>query len=91
MQMLLHMIMVILAVMELLNGRIDAVVIDEMPAKSLFARNQGLKIINIPLTVEEYAIAIPKGQEDLKNFINQVLDKIKEDGRFNQLTTKYFG
>lgn len=80
-----------LAVMELLNGRIDAVVIDEMPAKSFVARNQGLKIINIPLTVEEYAIAIPKGQEDLKNFINQVLDKIKEDGRFNQLTTKYFG
>lgn len=81
----------VLAVNELLNGRIDAIVIDEMPARAFLAKNEGIKIINMPLTVEEYAIAIPKGQKDLKDFIDQVLDIIKEDGRFDILTTKYFG
>lgn len=62
-----------------------------MPARAFLAKNEGIKIINMPLTVEEYAIAIPKGQKDLKDFIDQVLDIIKEDGRFDILTTKYFG
>lgn len=80
-----------LAINDLINGRINAIVIDEMPAKVFTQNNSSIKMIATPLTVEEYAIAIPKGQTDLKEFIDNVLDKIIENGEFEQLTKKYFG
>lgn len=80
-----------LAITDLINGRIDAIVIDEMPARVFTNNNNSIKMIATPLTIEEYAIAIPKGQTDLKEFIDDVLEKIIDNGEFEKLTKKYFG
>lgn len=80
-----------LALTDLINDRIDAIIIDEMPAKVFINNNDAIKMISTPLTVEEYAIAIPKGETSLKEFIDSVLAKIIENGEFEQLTKKYFG
>jgi ABC-type amino acid transport substrate-binding protein len=83
----------ILATEALKNGQIDAVIIDEMPANAFVANNTGaaIKIVGVPLTVEEYAIAIPKNSDDLVAFINQVLADMKLDGRFEAITLQFFG
>ena len=43
------------AVQALLQGKIDAVVIDEEPAKVFVTENEGISILDEPLTVEDYA------------------------------------
>ena len=79
-----------LAVLDLLNGRINMVIIDEMPAKALIAANSGTKIINVPLTEEEYAIAVNKEKPELLEKINLALAKFMEDGTFDAIIAKYY-
>ena len=49
------------AVLALTSGKVDCVMIDNEPAKNLVAANEGLKILETPYTVEDYAIAVAKG------------------------------
>ncbi len=50
-----------------------------------------VKVIDIPLTVEEYAFAVPKGDTEMLNAINAFLAKIEADGTFDAIINKYFG
>lgn len=65
---------------ELANGKIDAVVIDEMPAQQIAAANEGLVVLEEPLTEEQYAIAMAKGAADLKAVVDGVVQKLLDDG-----------
>ena len=73
----------------LVNGQVDAVVIDQMPAQQIVAANKGLKVLDEPLTEEVYAIAIAKGKDDLKAVVDQVLSKMISDGTVDSLITKH--
>lgn len=73
------------AALALKNGTVDAVVIDELPAKSIVAQNSDLEIIDLGWAEEEYAIAVKKGNTELLNQINDTLKRIKEDGTFDAL------
>lgn len=50
-----------------------------------------VKVIDIPLTVEEYAFAVPKGDTEMLNAINAFLAKIQANGTFAAIINKYFG
>ena len=78
-----------LAVMALVNGQIDAVIIDNEPAKAFVEANEGLKILETPWVEEEYAIGVAKGNTDLLNAINAVMDELKADGTFQSIVDKY--
>ena len=78
-----------LAVMALLNNQIDAVIIDNEPAKAYVEANEGLKILDTPWVEEEYAIGVDKGNTDLLNAINAVMDELKADGTFQSIVDKY--
>ena len=78
-----------LAVMALVNGQIDAVIIDNEPAKAFVAQNEGLKILDTPWVEEEYAIGVAKGNTDLLNAINAVMAELKADGTFQSIVDKY--
>ena len=78
-----------LAVMALINDQIDAVIIDNEPAKSYVEANEGLKILDTPWAEEEYAIGVAKGNTDLLNAINAVMDELKADGTFQSIVDKY--
>lgn len=80
-----------MAVMELKNGKIDAVVVDEEPAKLIAQNQKGVILLQAPFIEEEYAIAVKKGNEELLNQINKVLEGIKEDGSYDKLYEQYFG
>jgi len=61
-----------LAVQALKNGAVNAVIIDEAPAKTLAAEIEGIKVINVVLTTEKYGIGVDKNQDTLKNQINEI-------------------
>lgn len=77
------------AVQALLQGKVDAVVIDSEPAKVFVKQNQGLIILPEAYTVEEYAIAVSKKNKDLLNKINKALDELKADGTIQKIIDKY--
>ncbi len=76
------------AVMALLAGKVDCVVIDNEPAKAYVAANAGLKILDTEYIVEEYAAAFPKGSDLLEKF-NTALAELKADGTLDAIVAKY--
>ncbi|HCL02064.1 MAG TPA: amino acid ABC transporter substrate-binding protein [Lachnoclostridium phytofermentans] len=79
------------AVQALMQGKIDAVVIDDQPAKVFVEKNKGLKIIDEEYTSEAYAIGIAKGNTELKDKINAAIAQIKEDGTLQGIIDYYIG
>ena len=82
------------AVNDLVNGRVDAVIIDKNPAEVFNTKFEGkVKIIDgadFGFEAEEYAIALPKGSE-LVEQVNQALADLKADGTFDALVAEYIG
>ena len=53
------------AALDLMNGQIDAIVLDELPAKQIVSRNsKKLKIVDSKFAQEEYSIAVKAYTED---------------------------
>ena len=70
-------------------GKITAVIIDNEPAKSFVAANDGLKILEGAYTDEDYAIAVAKEDTELLEKINTALSELKADGTLDKIITKY--
>lgn len=77
------------AVQALMNGQIDAVVIDNKPAQEYVAANPGLKILDGEFTNEDYAIGVAKGNTELLNAINGALEELQADGTLQSIVDKY--
>lgn len=77
------------AVQALQQSKIDAVVIDGEPAKVFVAENEGLKLLDEPLTEEEYAIAIAKDNDELLEKVNTALASLKDSGKLDEIVAKY--
>ena len=78
------------AVSDLMAGRIDAVVIDNFPAQKFVENNpDAIKVLDTALTEEEYAIAVPKGNTELLDKVNEVLASLKESGELDEIVGKY--
>ncbi|HSM82282.1 MAG TPA: ABC transporter permease subunit [Nodosilinea sp.] len=80
-----------LALQELINGNVDAVV-NDLPV-TLYAINeanlQGAKIVGELVTEEYYGIALPKGSEILAE-MNTALGTLIQDGTYDQIYRKWF-
>jgi polar amino acid transport system substrate-binding protein len=79
----------ILALSDLLNGNIDAIVLDS-PVANRFAATKPVKVVGIIVTGEQYGIAVRKGNKELLDKINQALKTLIETGKINELIDKYF-
>jgi len=77
------------AVAALVAGSVDAVIIDQEPAKEFVKANEGLSILPAEWAVEDYAIAINKDDEDLLKDINGALAEMKKDGTLDKIVAKY--
>ena len=77
------------AVMALVNGKIDCVVIDNEPAKAYVAANPGLKVLDSSYAVEDYAAAIAKDNTELLEKFNAALAELKADGTIDAIIAKY--
>ena len=76
------------AVQSLNNGQVDAVVIDNAPAKEFVAANPGLVILDTSYAEEDYAIGVAKGSS-LKDAVNAALEELKADGTLQSIVDKY--
>ena len=77
------------AVLALTQGKIDAVIIDNEPAKNFVAANAGLVILDTEYAVEDYAIAVSKDNADLLEKINKALAELTADGTLDKIVAKY--
>ena len=73
------------ASLDLKNGAIDAIVLDELPAKEIVSRNPDLMIVNDNFMTESYAIAVKKGNTQLLDSVNKTIAQLKESGKYEEL------
>ncbi|MBQ7578641.1 MAG: transporter substrate-binding domain-containing protein [Synergistaceae bacterium] len=70
------------------SGEVDAVVMDESPARFFMANETGLKILPETLESTYYGIAFKKGNT-LRDDVNKALAELKEDGTLSTIISKY--
>ncbi|MBQ6267748.1 MAG: transporter substrate-binding domain-containing protein [Clostridia bacterium] len=77
------------AVQALVSGKVDAVIIDNEPAKSYVSVNEGLKILETAYANEDYAICVAKNNTALLDAINAALAELTAEGKVDEIIGKY--
>ncbi|MCR4901405.1 MAG: transporter substrate-binding domain-containing protein [Butyrivibrio sp.] len=77
------------AVQALSQGKVDAVIIDNEPAKVFVEETEGLKILDSAYAEEQYAIAIAIDNTELLDKVNAALAELKADGTIDSIVSKY--
>ncbi len=68
---------------DLANGNVQAVTTDNVILTGLVAGNpEGFELVGNPFTEEPYGIGLPKGDDEFRTFVNDVLEESFEDGRW---------
>lgn len=79
------------AVMALKQGKCDAVIIDKEPAKVFVSQNDDLVLFEEDYAIENYAMAVAKGNEELRDEINGALQTLKDNGTLAQIEANWIG
>lgn len=79
------------AALDLMNGQIDVIVLDELPARQIVSRNKKLQILDIQFAKEQYSIAVKKGNSQLLDSINAAISELKENGGYEALVSAFMG
>lgn len=77
------------ALQDLVNGRLNAVIMDNQTAKAFLATNSDMKMLDELLTEESYAIAVAKDNTELKDALNAALTVLQENGTIDALLEKH--
>ena len=79
------------AVQELINGTIDAVIIDQQPAEAYVAANPdaGLTILDGNWVEEDYCLAVDEGNTALLDALNSAMNELKSDGTLDAIVATY--
>jgi polar amino acid transport system substrate-binding protein len=80
----------VLAVQDLINGRIDAVMLD-VPVAKMFAKKYPVEIAFVVKTGEKYGFAVKKGNKELLDKLNKALQEVMNSPEWEKLVEKYFG
>ncbi|MCA9871836.1 MAG: transporter substrate-binding domain-containing protein, partial [Anaerolineae bacterium] len=78
------------AVRDVKRGLVDVVLMDLQPAQN-FEKQGGVKILAEDVTVQRFAIAVPKGQDALRRAINNALSKLQGENLIFSLAEQYLG
>lgn len=71
------------------SNQIDIVIVDEIPAMEIVKAHSGVRLIDIPLTSEAYAIAVALYNQELRDVIDSILADMKDDGRLESIIKSY--
>ena len=78
--------------MDLESGAVDAVAMDIVVASyQIESRNADFTILDESIATEEYGIGFAKGNEALRDTVQQTLEEMAEDGTMAEISTKWFG
>jgi len=79
----------VLCVSDLVNGNVDAVVLDS-PVAQRYAAMRPVEIVGVIVTGENYGLAVNEGNSELLEKLNEGLRRIRENGKMNELIAKHF-
>ena len=79
----------VLCVSDLVNGNVDAVVLDE-PVAQRYAKTRPVEIVGVIVTGENYGLAVNEGNTELLDTLNEGLERVKESGKMDELIEKHF-
>jgi polar amino acid transport system substrate-binding protein len=79
------------AVQALKQGKVDAVIIDNEPAKVFVEKNDDLEILDDPFAVEDYAMALKLDNTELQTKINEALKTLRENGTLDKIVNSWIG
>ena len=76
--------------MDLKNGKLDVIVMDSAPANALAKSNPDLKVLDEPYgEIEEYGIAVKKGNAELLDSVNKTIKRLKDSGELDNIISKH--
>lgn len=79
------------AIQDLKTNKVDCVVMDELPAKEILKENSGLKILDKELTQDKYGMIVKKGNKQLLDSINKVLERLVSEGKISEYVINHTG
>lgn len=65
-------------------NKVDVIIMDNLPAREILKENSGLKMLDGYLFSDSYGIAVKKGNTELLNDINTVLERLMNEGKIEQ-------
>ena len=79
------------AIEALKTDKIDCIILDSAPAQALVEANAdaNLMILDTEYAVEDYAIAMQKGNTELQEKVNKALEELIADGTVQKILDKY--
>lgn len=74
---------------DLKNDKVDCIVMDELPAKEMVKSNDNLEILDAEVFTDTYAFAFKKGNTELEDKVNKILQKLIDDGKVDEFTLNH--
>ena len=74
---------------DLKASKVDAIVMDELPAKQIILNNTGLVILDEEITSDSYGMIVKKGNKELLLAINKVIDRLKSEGKIDEFVLNH--
>lgn len=71
------------------NNKADCIVMDQIPAQQLVSQNPELKILDGILFKDSYGMAVKKGNTELLDTMNTVLQRLIDEGKIEEYIIKY--
>lgn len=79
------------AIQDLKTGKVDCVVMDELPAQEILKENSSLKILDKELTQDKYGMIVKKGNKELLDSINKVLNRLISEDKISEYVIEHTG
>lgn len=80
---------VLASIQDVKDGKADFTATDEIPALNILKENPELRILEEPLVESSFGIAVKKGNTELLNEINKVLERLKTEGKIEEYTINH--
>ena len=73
------------------NGAVDAESTDDVILTGHIIQDDELKLVGEPLTTEPYGAGLKEGDTAFKEFVDETIQKFKDDGRWKQTYDRWIG
>lgn len=77
------------AIQDLKDKKVSVVVMDELPALEIVRENDDFKILNDILAEDSYGIIVDKGNRELLDVINRVVERLKQEGKIDEFILRH--
>lgn len=77
------------AAQDVKSNKADCIIMDALPAKELVKENEDLRILDGILFQDKYGMIVKKGNQELLDKINEVLQKLIDENKIEEYVIEY--